>query len=577
MDRRNAISRVLFPALLLGLSLLQGCASLDPAVDRQTALPSSAAVAIAAPGCTDDNLAVRDYFALIDSARKNQPELVEALTKFPKGADLHNHLSGTVMPQDYIVLGSAEGDCFGPDQAVPAMYTIARPAADGACTGNFKPLAQAGADERQQLARSLSMYRFNEQGITSIQAGHDQFFATFGRFGAVSGSPRNMAPMLGKLLQQSHAESVSYVETMISFQSAAVSRLADLLRQKYPDAATYTQSANYPALLDYLVSAGLPDAVAAAQKDVAAYVDGVDLLLKCGIATQDPACEVAFDFQAAVNRNSALKDGSADLPKIFTQTALSFLLADTERRVVGVNLLSGEDLPVSMQSFPTQMQFFSYFHSRFPGVNIALHGGEITPCFVGKDNPALQEHLTGSIWAGAKRVGHAVSFAYLDEAAAAKVAELMRRNNTLVEIPLTSNAQILGVAGEEHPFPLYFRKYGVPAAFSTDDEGVSYADFTSEWVYAVSQYRLTFPEAIRLARSSLQYSFLPGDPLWQDFGAGAVVSQCAGESLGSDDYGEPCATFLAGSPKAWRQWRYEAKLSRFAREYGATLRKYLGN
>ncbi|MFA6055393.1 MAG: hypothetical protein WC769_08470 [Thermodesulfovibrionales bacterium] len=577
MKRSNAMFRVLFPLLFLVLSLLQGCASLDPTVGKQTVQSSQSSVALVGTVCTHNNFAVKEYFGLIERAKNERPELVETLTKFPKGADLHNHLSGTVMPEDYIALGSAEGDCFGPDPIVPTMYTIAKTTATGACRGDSKPLVQASDDEREQLVRSLSMYQFNDKGIKSIQAGHDQFFAVFGRFGAVSGSSNNMGPMLAKLLQQANAENVSYVETMISFQSAEVSRLADLLRQKFPDAATYMQSGKYDNMFNYLLSVGLKDTVVAAKKDVAVFVDGVNSVLKCDTATKDPACEISFDFQAAVNRNSSLKDRSADLPKIFTQAAFSYLLADTERRVVGVNLLSGEDQPVSMQSFNTQMQFFSYFHNRFPQVNIALHGGEITPCFVGNGNPALKEHITGSIQAGAKRIGHAVSFTYLDEADKAEVAALMKCNNTLVEIPFTSNAQILGVAGEEHPFPQYFLKYGVPTAFSTDDEGVSYADFTSEWVYAVIQYRLTFSEAIRLSRSSIQYSFMPGDPLWQDVVSAKVVSQCAGETLGSADPGEPCRTFIKNSAKARTQWHYEAKLSRFDKEYGATLRKYLGN
>ena len=417
MNHRKAMFRFLFPSLFLGLFLLQGCASLEPTVRKQTDQLSTASVAVVNSACIQDNRAVQDYFGLIDKIKKEQPELVRILTKFPKGADLHNHLSGTVMPEDYIALGSTDGDCFGVDPVVPAMYTITQATTPGVCASGFKPLMQASAEERQQL----------------------------------------------------NNENVSYVETMISFQSAAVSSLADLLRQKYPDAAAYTQSSNYPAMFDYLLGAGLKNAVFAAQEDVDNYVNAVNAILKCGTAAPDTACEVSFYFQAAVNRNAALKDGSADLPKKFTQTALSCLLADTEKSVVGVNLLSGEDSPVSMQSFNTQMQFFSYFHNRFPRMNIALHGGEITPCFVGTGNPALKEHITGSIQAGAKRVGHAVSFTYLNDADKAEVTTLMKRNNTLVEIPFTSNAQILGIAGEEHPFVQYFRKYGVPAAFSTDD------------------------------------------------------------------------------------------------------------
>lgn len=533
-------------------------------------------------GCGNDsstqgNQAVQSYFALIDSVKKEQPELVEALTQFPKGADLHNHLSGTVMPEDFITLGAALGDCFGPDPLVPAMYTVTSATAPGSCASGFKLLSQASTAEQQQLLRSFSMYQFNDNGVTSIQAGHDQFFATFGRFGAISGVPSTMGPMLAKLLQQENADSVDYVETMISFQSAGVSRLAGLLRQQYPDAATYTQSGNYPEMYAFLVSAGLNDVVVAAQTDVATYVNGVNTVLNCGTAISDPACAVSFDFQASVNRNSALKDGSADLPKIFTQTALSCLLAATESRVVGVNLLSGEDAVVSMTNFTTQMKFFSYFHSRFPLVNIALHGGEITPYFVGSGNPALKAHLTGSIQAGAKRLGHAVSFSYLNDADKADVVTQMRRNNTAVEINFTSNAQILGVAGNEHPFTDYFRKYGIPAVFSTDDEGVSHANFTDEWIYAARFYHISYTEAVQLGRSSLQYSFRPGAPLWQDVVSSTVVSQCAGETLGSSNPGEPCKSYLGSSVKATAQWNYEAKLSAYDTYYGATLRKYLGN
>jgi adenosine deaminase len=380
-----------------------------------------------------------------------------------------------------------------------------------------------------------------------------------------------------KLLQQENAENVDYIETMISFQSTAVRRLADMLRQKYPDAAAFMQAGNYPEMYAFLLSAGLNDVVVAAQKDIATYVHGVNSILKCDTTTKDPACEVSFVFQAAANRNSALKDGSADLPKIFTQTALSCLLSATENKVVGVNLLSGEDATVSMSSFTTQMEFFNYFHSIFPQLNIALHAGEITPYFVGNDNPALKNHLTDSIQAGAKRLGHAVSFSYLHDADKRDVATLMRLNNTAVEINLTSKAQILGVAGDEHPFPDYFRKYGIPTVFSTDDEGVSYATFTDEWIYATHQYHMTYPEAVQLARSSLQYSFLPGASLWQNVVSTTVAGQCAGEILGNTNPGEPCLTYLRSSEKAKAQWRYEAKLSKFDKAYGATFRKYLGD
>jgi adenosine deaminase len=526
-----------------------------------------------AAGCRQTNTAVKDYFDLVRSA---PPELVELVRLFPKGGDIHNHLSGSIMPEDFIEIGTGDRSCYGPDSHNPAWFAIHPYSGEtGDCLPGDVPLALTSPTDREKLLRSLSMYQFS---YPDIQSGHDQFFDTFSRFAAVSNPDRNVAPMLVKLLKQAFRENVSYVETMVSFRSSAVLNLANLLSRQFPDPAMFRDNRNYPAMYAALQSAGLQDLVAVAGHDIARYDQQVKTLLGCGTARQDPACDVVYAFQTTVNRNSSLPDKSADLPKIFAQTAFSALLALNELRVVGVNLLSGEDLSVSMDNFATEMAFFSYFHDRFPTVNIALHGGEITPCFVGTGNQALKSHLTGPVRAGAKRLGHAVSFTYLAKEDQEEVAALMKRNNTLVEILFTSNAQILGVTGEEHPFMDYFRKYGVPVALATDDGGVSYTDYTTAWLYAIVQYRLTYDEAVRLGRSSIQYSFLPGAPLWSDMGGAKIVPPCAGlEPGGAVAGGSACAEFLQGNIKADRQWDYESKLGRFEKENGRSFRQYLGS
>jgi hypothetical protein len=558
------ISIKLLPSLfLLNLAVAPAfCAELD------YGSLSPAAVA-ATSSCSLPNKAVAEYFDLIRQTKEQQPELVEALRRFPKGADIHNHLSGTIMPEDYLAMGKADGDCYGPDGA-PA-YTIAAAAPSGACNSGFKPLATAGETDRLKILQSLSMYQYN---YPDIQHGHDQFFATFGRFGAISGTPWNTGPMLARLLQQADKDSVSYVETMISFQSQAINTLTGLLRQKFSDDSFYRDSASYPALYAFLVSVGLKDAIAGAQSDITQYVNRTNALLRCGLSDRDPACGVSYAFLASVNRNAARKDGSADLAKIFTQTAFSMLLDSTDSRVVGVNLLSGEDADISMQSFADQMQFFSYFHKLFPDANIALHAGEFTPCFVGSGNPALKEHLSGSLKAGAKRIGHGVSFSYLSAEDKAEVAGLMKKNDAVAEIMFTSNAQILGVAGDEHPFVQY-RDYGIPIAFATDDAGVSHADFTSEWVYGFKRYGLSGKDLLRLARESLQHSFIPGAALWANLAEEKVVSQCVGITPGSPNPPEPCKTFLGASARAKAQWDYEARLAGYLQGSGKKYAKYL--
>ena len=83
----------------------------------------------------------------------------------------------------------------------------------------------------------------------------------------------------------------------------------------------------------------------------------------------------------------------------------------------------------------------------------------------------------------------------------------------MVEINLTSNDVILNVKGNNHPFMLY-RKYGVPVALSTDDEGVSRIDLTHEYVRAVQTYNLRYADLKKLVRTGLEHSFLPGPSLW---------------------------------------------------------------
>ena len=58
-----------------------------------------------------------------------------------------------------------------------------------------------------------------------------------------------------------------------------------------------------------------------------------------------------------------------------------------------------------------------------------------------------------------------------------------------------------------------YRKYGVPVALSTDDEGVSRIDLTHEYVRAEDTYHFTYPELKNMVRTGLEHSFLPGQSL----------------------------------------------------------------
>jgi adenosine deaminase len=119
---------------------------------------------------------------------------------------------------------------------------------------------------------------------------------------------------------------------------------------------------------------------------------------------------------------------------------------------------------------------------------------------------------------------------YEDDPAA--LMKKMADKGVLVEINLTSNADILGVSGKDHPFPLY-RKFAVPVALATDDEGIERIDLTNEYVRAVKAYGLTYADLKQIVRNSLEYDFLPGASLWDGAAFQRVVADCRGDTLGA--------------------------------------------
>jgi adenosine deaminase len=137
----------------------------------------------------------------------------------------------------------------------------------------------------------------------------------------------------------------------------------------------------------------------------------------------------------------------------------------------------------------------------------------------------------------------------------------MADKHVLVEVNLTSNDAILGISGKHHPFELY-RKFGVPVALSTDDEGVSRIDLTHEYQRAVESYDLGYADVKQLARASLEYSFLPGASLWRGRDVlASAVSDCDSDPLGDDQPSPSCAAFLGTSEKAKQQWELEARFT----------------
>jgi adenosine deaminase len=193
-------------------------------------------------------------------------------------------------------------------------------------------------------------------------------------------------------------------------------------------------------------------------------------------------------------------------------------------------------------------------------VHISLHAGELAPGLVPPEG--LRFHIRQAVELGhAERIGHGVDVMYEDDTPG--LLKELAQKHVMIEINLSSNEGILGIEGDDHPFPLY-RAAHVPVALSTDDEGVSRIEITHEYVRAALDYHLTYHDLKQIARTGLEHSFLPGESLWA---APDVFTNpaapCKSETLGQDNPSAGCKAFLDNSEKATAQWELERRFRVF--------------
>jgi adenosine deaminase len=248
---------------------------------------------------------------------------------------------------------------------------------------------------------------------------------------------------------------------------------------------------------------------------------------------------------------------------VFAQILLGFELAEADPRFVGLNLVMPEDWYVPMHDFDLHMKMLDYLHGVYPKVHISLHAGELAMGLVPPEG--LSFHIRESIERGhAERIGHGVDV--MDERDALGLLKEMAQRKVLVEICLTSNDVILGVEGANHPLPAYIA-HGVPVALATDDQGVSRSDMTHEYLRAVQTYSFSYSALKRMARQSLEHSFLAGESLWRQTANFQAVVACNGDRPDTEKISATCRKFLDGSDRARGQWDLERALAKFEKQY----------
>jgi len=470
---------------------------------------------------------------------RHQPELLlPFLQAMPKGGDLHVHLYGAIYAESMIDWASENALCV--DRSTSKLIHAA---CDSCEPYRNKPSVRCAYQDHilyDQLVDAWSMRNWH----AAEESGHDHFFATFDKFGPAF--EKHVGDALAEVASRAAADHLQYVELMHTADGAGAAMLG----------AKIGWDDDFARLRDKLLAGGMADVVASVRSQLDADEARKKEVLHCGTAQAAAGCEVAIHYLYQVLRG---------LPReqVFAQILLGFELTKADARFVGFNLVMPEDYYVPMHDFDLHMKIIKALHKFYPATHVSLHADELAMGLVPPEG--LRFHIRESIErAGAERIGHGV--AVMSEDDPIGLLQEMAKKNVLVEICLTSNDVILGVSGDRHPLPVYM-KYGVPVALATDDEGVSRSDMTHEYLRAAETYGLSYGELKRMARASLEHSFIPGDSLWGDERELRRAAVCEGEKAAGDRLSGKCEKWIGANERARVQWELERAFAEFEKSY----------
>jgi adenosine deaminase len=474
----------------------------------------------------------------MDSIR-NQPGLLLAfLQQMPKGGDLHVHLAGAIYAESMIDWASENALCV--DRTTSKLIHAA---CDSCEPYKPKPSVRCAYQDHilyNQLVDAWSMRNWHP----AEESGHDRFFETFDKFGPAL--EKHIGEAVAEVAARAASDHLQYVELMHTADGAQAAILGT--KTGWDD--------DFSRFRNKLLAGGMSDLVASVRAQTDADEARRKEVLHCGAAPADPGCAVTIHYLYQVLRG---------LPKeqVFAQILLGFELAKADSRFVGFNLVMPEDWYVPMHDFDLHMRIIEALHKIYPATHISLHADELAMGLVPPEG--MRFHIRESIErAGAERIGHGV--AVMNENDPIRLLEEMAKKRVLVEICLTSNEMILGVTGDRHPLPIYM-KYGVPVALATDDQGVARGDMTHEYLRAVETYNLSYKELKRMARASLEHSFIPGDSLWIDDLVKGYVAPCIDALRGSGNPNSACKAALEHSERARVQWQLERAFVEFEKTF----------
>lgn len=410
----------------------------------------------------------------LDNLRDQPQRLRQFLLTMPKGTDLHTHLSGAVYAESMIRWGAEDGKCVD----ITTFASSFPP-----CVAGQVPLTAALSNTVlwDQILGAWSMRGFKPDAFS----GHNHFFATFDLFGsAFSG---RQGDGLAQVAQRAASQNVQYIEPLITPQFGASLAIANQVGYN-PDFGTMRQA---------MIDAGIGNAIPAAGQTATAAISGSWVRMGCETEDPAPGCDVLVNFDVQVLRNQTPA-------VVFAQLLFGFELMKADPRWAGLNMVQPEDAAYSLGNYELHMKMVRYLRSVYPGEKVTLHAGELVPGLVPPSN--LRFHIRQAVnVAGADRIGHGADLRW--ERNPDQILRSMKSKGVCLEANLTSNQQILELYGRRHPITDYVWA-GVKVTLSTDDEGVSRTDLTSQYAKAVREHGFGYRRLKKFANDGLRCSFL---------------------------------------------------------------------
>jgi hypothetical protein len=132
----------------------------------------------------------------LSEARNNLGALYALLKQMPKGGDLHNHITGAVYAESLIQFAADSGLCLDRQSLALAQ-----------------PPCQPGQAEARQALSDPELYRnaidaWSMRDLKHETNGHDHFFDTFSKFGAVTEG--HLSQILAEVIQRAADGNVQY-------------------------------------------------------------------------------------------------------------------------------------------------------------------------------------------------------------------------------------------------------------------------------------------------------------------------------------------------------------------------------